>query len=714
MKQFILLFFVLFVSLIGRAQEIEVPTVVIEEGGEAQSPIDSFSVFKSEKVSKEKLKAADRQNLSEIVRDQVGVDSQVYCANCGAKRLTINGLKGEHTSILIDGIPLHSAVSSFYGVDNVPAIGIADISVMRGAGASLTNPEAIGGTLDIQTVDPLTHKSSYLTSVGVDDRFFGKSQNHQIMYTKTGESKKWGLTFGGQFARQEAWDEDRNNVSEAPQRENFSGLAKTRFFLGKKNDFTARVGWSQLEILGGYFDPTKPDRVRPQSAREIDFENGSVENKFIGDPLQITDWIYLRRNKSALTGTHYLSDGMTFEWKLGQARQHQEAIYQHGFDYSNIDNLFVGDTTLKFVLSDGDFHQHFLNLGLFFKDQRLRSSSAVMFTPAPAGLGLAEDSFNFASYAAYAQHSWLMGEVLELDFAVRVDRINVNWLDLSNEVSETVAAPRFQALHNITEHLSQRLSYGLGYRAPLTFFESQHGNQENGYEVDITDLEKAHSFVYSLSYNTPDYYVTGGAHYTILENMAYGFEEFSEATQYRNSEEEFDIWVADLLLGYKPVHWWLIETTFEYFQYDDLYKRRLPTAAIERRLQLKSEMNFSNWTHILRGTLVGSRDLSKYASYNEHFVNRNQALEPALDPNLEKKDQNSPTWFTLDTSFAYKFHKSLVLTMAVNNIFDYTQASAGDTPATWHWHFDHAHFDGLHTWGPNQGRQYILSLSGEF
>ncbi len=705
MKSLVLIILLLAAPL--GAQEF-VPTVVIEQHGPHESPIDAFSVFKTEKVSPLKLKAADRQNLSDVVQDQPGIDSQVYCANCGAKRLTINGLKGEHTSILIDGLPLHSAVSSFYGVDNVPVNGIADIMVMRGAGASLTNPEAIGGTLDIQTVDPLNSKSNYLTSVGVDDRTHGRSQNHQILYSHP-SSKGWGFVVGGQFARTETWDEDNNLIAESPQRENQSAMAKARYLLGSKSDFTARVGYSTLNILGGYWDPTKPSRVRPLAAREIDFQNSSVEDRFIGDPAQITDWIRLERQESALTGTHYISDSLTANWKLGQARQEQKAIYQHGFDYANIDHLVVGDANIKYSLKDS----HFLTWGLFFKDQRLRSESAVLFSPPPA-LNLRSDSFNFSSYATYLQYSYLIGETWEFDIALRADQIGVNWLELTNEVRETVLAPRLQALHNINEHLSQRLSYGLGYRAPLTFFESQHGNEENGYEVAITDLEKAHSLVYSLSYNKPNYYITGSVHYTKLQNMAYGFEEVNQPIKYRNSQQDFEIVVADLLLGYKPTDWWLLETTLESFRYDNDYKRLLPTAAIERRLQFKSVLDYKKWSHTLRAMVVGSRDLSKYGSYNDHYVNRNQAAEPALAPNLEKKNQKAPTWFTLDTSLGYEFHKSFTLNLAVNNLLNYTQASTGDTPATWHWHFNHAHYDGLHTWGPNQGRQYRLSLSGTF
>ena len=696
----------------SHSEDVAVPTVIIDQQpSEAQSPIDQYSIFKVEKVAKEKLKEASRQNLNDVVKDQVGVDSQVYCANCGAKRLTINGLKGEHTSILVDGIPMHSAVSSFYGIDSIPTMGIREIQVMRGAGASLTNAEAIGGTLNLVTVNPLDMANTYSTAVGVDDQLFGKSQNHSILYGLQSPQKKFGLALGGQFSRVEAWDVDKNNVSESPQRQNYSLLMKSRFLLGKKNDFSIRLGESHLEILGGYWDPTKPNQVRPLAAQESDFEDGSVEKKFIGDPIQITDWIKNDRTEAALTGTHYLSSKVTFDWKLGYAKQAQQSIYQHGFDYANVDNMVVGDTNVKITSGSSSIY----TFGGFFKDQRLRSASETLFEQFPSTdpRDIKKDSFNFLSQALYAQYSYFIPETFELDIALRADKINIDWLELTNQINNTVLAPRVQILNHFTHHLKQRVTYGLGYRAPLTFFESQHGNNESGYQVDISDLEKSHSLVYSLSWNTPNYYITGGVHYTHLQNMAYGFESFNQPILYRNTDESYDIWVSDLLFGFKPYPWLLIESSIEFFNYEDGYKRKLPTAAIEQRYQLRSTIDTNSWSHSLQVTVVGERDLSKYGSYNEHYVNRNQASEPVLDPNLELKNQKSPTFFTVDSSVSYKLNSALVLNFRVNNIFDYTQAGVNDTPSAWHWHFNHAHFDGLHTWGPNTGRQYYLGISGE-
>jgi len=693
-------------------EDVDVPTVVIDqESAGAQSPMDSLSIFKSEKVSPKKLKEPARQNLSDLVKDQVGVDSQVYCANCGAKRLTINGLKGEHTSILIDGLPLHSAVSSFYGVDNIPTLGLQEIFVMRGAGASLTNPEAIGGTLNLITANPLDVDNAYTTSIGVDDQLTGKSQNHSVLYGGTTEEKKFGVLVGGQFAKAEAWDVDRNNVSEFPERESYSLMAKTRFLLGAKNDFSIRLGKAHLDILGGYWDPNRPSRVRPFAAQESDFVDGSVENDYIGDPEKITDWVNVDRAEGALSGTHYLSSSVTYDWKVGYARQAQQAIYQHGFDYSNVDNLFVVDSSLK--VSDGS--NSIYTFGVFLKDQRLRSASESLFEfyPEDDPRDIQKDSFNHLSQAVYGQYSYFLSDVLELDLALRLDHIKMDWIDLENKIDAPILAPRFQLLHYLTHDLTQRISYGLGYRAPLTFFESQHGNNERGYEVDITDLEKAHSVVYSLSWNTENGYITGGTHYTHLQNMAFGFEAEDRPVLYRNSQPSYDIWATDLLVGYKPYSWWLLEASVEVFNYEDGYKRKLPTAAIEERYQIKSAIEKGRWTHSLLFNVVGARDLSKYASYNEYYVNRNQGLEPDLDPGLELKNQRSPMFFTADTSVSYSVNSHLNLSLQVNNIFNYTQAGVGDSPSAWHWHFNHAHFDGLHTWGPNTGRQYFLSVSGE-
>ncbi|WP_249321487.1 TonB-dependent receptor plug domain-containing protein, partial [Pseudoalteromonas ruthenica] len=80
----------------------------------------------------------------------------------------INGLKGEHTNVLVDGIPMHTMISGFYGMDSVAASGIGRIEIARGAGASLTAPEAIGGTVNLVTAEPSEDKIELDMATGSD------------------------------------------------------------------------------------------------------------------------------------------------------------------------------------------------------------------------------------------------------------------------------------------------------------------------------------------------------------------------------------------------------------------------------------------------------------------------------------------------------------------------------------------------------------------
>lgn len=102
-------------------------------------------------------------------------------------------------------------------------------------------------------------------------------------------------------------------------------------------------------------------------------------------------------------------------------------------------------------------------------------------------------------------------------------------------------------------------------------------------------------------------------------------------------------------------------------------------------------------------------NLTRYGRYGDHYVDRNQFPSPEQRGD-ERKDQNAPAFVVLDTSFTYKFRKIYELGLGINNILDETQVKYGDNPSTWHWHFDHAHYDGLHTWGPNRGREFFIQF----
>jgi hypothetical protein len=281
-----------------------------------------------------------------------------------------------------------------------------------------------------------------------------------------------------------------------------------------------------------------------------------------------------------------------------------------------------------------------------------------------------------------------------------------------------VWAPRLLGHYEHTEHVSSRLTLGVGYRPPLTLFESQHGSSHDGFLIAIDQIEKSTSAVYTFSLNYPSWFSTWSLHYTQLKNMAYAIDRIAqkEPLLFVNSEETYDIWVADWYFGGKPSfipggEW---QFGLERFVFSDAYADKLPTAAQEFRAVLEWwQRSFLGRTS-LQTVYVGARDLSRYG-YDDHFNQYDLDITSDTFNQVSKpKKVNVPGYVVINVSHEVEIDESYQLGFRVNNLSDFTQASVDDTPATWHWHETHAHFDNFHTWGPNQGREFFLTLTGNW
>ena len=108
-------------------------------------------IQKTEVISNISIEKMNAASLTEAIAEAPGVRVNNECSMCGVKRVMLNGLRGEHTTILVDGIPTYTMMSGFYGLDAAASAGIGNIEIARGAGASLIAPEAIGGTINLVT-----------------------------------------------------------------------------------------------------------------------------------------------------------------------------------------------------------------------------------------------------------------------------------------------------------------------------------------------------------------------------------------------------------------------------------------------------------------------------------------------------------------------------------------------------------------------------------
>lgn len=84
-----------------------------------------------------------------------GVKPQLNCNVCNTGDIHINGMEGPYTMILIDGMPIVSALSTVYGLNGIPNSIVERIEVVKGPGSSLYGSEAMGGIINVITKNPL-------------------------------------------------------------------------------------------------------------------------------------------------------------------------------------------------------------------------------------------------------------------------------------------------------------------------------------------------------------------------------------------------------------------------------------------------------------------------------------------------------------------------------------------------------------------------------
>lgn len=93
-------------------------------------------------------------NLFQALEMVNGVQPQLNCNVCNTGDIQINGMPGAYTMILIDGMPIISALSTVYGLQGIPLSMIKQIEVIKGPASSLYGSEAMGGIVNVITKDP--------------------------------------------------------------------------------------------------------------------------------------------------------------------------------------------------------------------------------------------------------------------------------------------------------------------------------------------------------------------------------------------------------------------------------------------------------------------------------------------------------------------------------------------------------------------------------
>lgn len=206
----------------------------------------SDNIMKTEVIGSELMDNKNAVNLTEAINNTPGVRVSNECSMCGVKRIMLNGLRGEQTTILVDGLPVHAMIAGYYAVDAIPTTGLDRIEVARGAGASLIAPEAIGGTINIITKTATENGATVDISAGENG-----NRKVGILGTGVSEDGRSRVTLIAQYDDRDQVDEDNNKVNEAPAQENRTFTVRMSHDLTDSDNLVLRYSNVDSEIFGG-------------------------------------------------------------------------------------------------------------------------------------------------------------------------------------------------------------------------------------------------------------------------------------------------------------------------------------------------------------------------------------------------------------------------------------------------------------------------------
>ncbi|WP_444997764.1 TonB-dependent receptor plug domain-containing protein [Aliikangiella sp. IMCC44359] len=666
-------------------------------------------IEKTELISAATIERKQAMTLTEAITNEPGIRVNNECSMCGMKRVMINGLKGEHTTVLVDGVPMHSVVSSYYGMDAITATGISEIEVARGAGASLIAPEAIGGTINLVTRNATQDMIQINTAIHDDgDKMIS------MLGTTVNKDKSLGLTTAIQYQNIDQSDGDDNGVSENPAMENTSLMLKFNAEVNNNNNFQARYSYFESDIFGGPMGEDWNSVIASEALGSTKpgafFEQGDVRQKYTAAPWETAEMVKSDRAEIMLRWIHEV-DGEN-HWEATYSRvDHSQDSYYEGFDYDNTDTIDFVD--FKWTKTIGD--AHLFTLGIDAKKEEMRSKSEALALIQLADPSISGDSFDTSSQGIYLQDSWFARQGLEIKLAIRFDQLQTNWIEQTtqkNEIDKTLFTPRIHTRLDHNDEWTSRLSLGQGFRTPATFFESDHGILDNGFEIAVTDIEKSTSATYSLNYEGENFNSTTSLAWSKVKNLAYIDFESATRPTLLNSSETMKVSTIDWVFGYEFSKNWYFNGSVELYQYQKNYKETFAIVPLEKRALLGLEYDNETWKVSLDATWVGARDLTDYGyqdRYNQfNDINANDLVDAGELSALKSTDAKA---FTLvNFKISKQINSQILVYLGGKNLLDFTQVKDMDSPLYWQNDNGTPVYDVAHIYGPLKGREFYLGF----
>jgi outer membrane receptor for ferrienterochelin and colicins len=455
------------------------------------------------------LSTLQSTSLSEGLAFCPGIRVENTCGNCGSNQLRMNGLEGPYSQLLINGRPIFSGLASVYGLELMPANMIERVEVVRGGGSALYGSNAIAGTVNIITKEPVNNQYEVQLQTALVGTGSNIEPDNTIQFNTTlaSENSRHGLAIYGFHRNRSPYDDNNDGYSELSKIKNSTMGMHYSVKPGYKSRFTADYFHiNEMRRGGDAFD--KP----------------------------------LHESTIAEATDHLINSG-NFTYQLYTAPDQEFSLYAAGQSV-NRDSYYGAGQALDAYGNTKDFS---FSAGSQYKI--LSGANNIIFGAELNGGRLEDEKLGYRTYSHSAdedeiiQTIWsntpvsdqrtLIGGlfsqwerrlgVVSLSAGIRMDRYSISdELSDAAALSNTVLSPRLNILYGIDRDVQMRVSYAKGYRAPQIFDEDLHIETSAARQVFHKNdpnlkQETSHSYMGSVSYQNK----SGSSNLELLAELFY-------------------------------------------------------------------------------------------------------------------------------------------------------------------------------------------------
>ena len=625
-------------------------------------------------MSAKLFETVNSTDLAKSLNFQSGLRVENNCQNCGFPQVRINGLEGPYSQILINSRPIISALSGVYGLEQIPVNMIERVEVVRGGGSALFGANAVGGTINIITKDPINNSFQVASTMS---NMNGKSWEQYMggNVSLVAKDNSYGIALYETYRNRNPYDADGDGFSE----------------LGKLNMNTFG--------MRAYYRPNYFSRINVEYHTTNEFRRGG--NKFNLQPHEsdITEQTKHIINSGGLSYDRYW--GEKHKMSVYGSIQHTDRNSYYGAQQDM--NAYGKTNDLTWVVG-----------GMY-----VGNMDRCLFAPATFTGGV--------EYQNNSLHDVMTGYHRDMQQDVRIAggfvqnewRLN-RWtmlvgarLDKHNLIDHPIFSPRVNFLYKPSDNLQARLTYSTGFRAPQAYDEDLHVTAVGGEGVQIRLAEglreeRSNSFSGSVDWSFPmghwqsnillEGFYTDLHHVFVLEDI--GLDENGDKIKERRNGSGAKVYgvnldakvahgrEAQLQLGftvqrsrYNRAEIWTSEGE------EEQTTKRMPRTPDYYGYFTFTSAPLKSFDFSLSGTYTGKMIVPHMAGYIEK--SRMEHTPQFVDLNLK-----------LNYTFVLKDHIKMQVNGGVQNIFNSFQKD-----------LDKGEFrDAGYFYGPTQPRTYFVGI----